>query len=245
MAVPPFSAKGLSTGGMAKALPSSKTPTKSQGLIGTPMGQDSDFRRVGILAKKALDITGVVWQERRVGLEDTRIVYAKADDPKRLILDYINLADMVECEQKEDEDDPSLTEIIFRTLEESRNGGRSYIFRCATKEAHEWEEQVDEAVEKAQEARHEAEMQEKYGHNCFAMQRARCNLLFHSLFWQFLVAFIIIIAFMVDVLEVQVLPKPGTTEFDVFFWLHLVITVFFTLELLFNIFVHSSGCFRE
>ena len=225
--------------------PSSKTPAKSRDLIGMPMGQDSDFRRVSILAKKALDITGIVWQERRVGLEDTRIIYAKADDPKRLILDYINLADMVECEQKEDGDDLSMTEIIFRTLEESRNGGRSYIFRCSTQEAREWEEQVDEAVEKAQEARHEAEMQEKYGHSCFAMQRARCRILFRSMSWQYVLSFIILTAFMVDVIEVQVLPEAGTTEFDVFFGLHAVITVFFTLDLLVNIFAHSSECFRE
>ena len=231
--------------GLAMAPPSSKTPTASQDLVGKPMGQDSDFRLVGCLSKKALDITGIVWQERRVGLTDTGIIYSKADDPERLILDYINLADMVECEQLKDEDDPSLTEIVFRTMEESRNGGRSYIFRCSTEEARKWEEQVDDAVENAQEARHDAEMKEKYGHSCVAMQRARCKILFESMPWQYVVAFFILTAFMVDVLEVQVLPKPGTTSFAAFFWLDAVITVFFTLDLLVNIFAHSADCFRE
>jgi len=234
-----------STGSVAMAPPSRKTPMASQHLVGKPMGQDSGFRLVGCLSKKALDITGIVWQERRVGLTDTGIIYSKADDPERLILDYINLADMVECEQLKDEDDPSLTEIVFRTMEESHNGGRSYIFRCSTEEARKWEEQVDDAVENAQEARHDAEMKEKYGHSCVAMQRARCKILFESMPWQYVVAFVILTAFMVDVLEVQVLPKPGTTSFAAFFWLDAVITVFFTLDLLVNIFAHSADCFRE
>ena len=77
------------------------------------------------------------------------------------------------------------------------------------------------------------------------MQRARCKILFESMPWQYVVAFFILTAFMVDVLEVQVLPKPGTTSFAAFFWLDAVITVFFTLDLLVNIFAHSADCFRE
>ena len=78
-------------------------------------------------------------------LTETMLLFAKPDDPKRRILDYIYLRDIEECELKEDEDsmaaqqvedegactqDPRLRdkrtlEVIFRTQDDSRNCGRS------------------------------------------------------------------------------------------------------------------------
>jgi hypothetical protein len=213
--------------------------------VGHRMPKDSDFKRLGVLFKKAIDTTGIVWHKRIVGLAVDRVMYAKADDPNRTVLDYIKYEDMVECEQKRDEDDPTLTEIIFRTEDTSRNGGRSYIFRCSTKEAADWEKDVDEVVEVAQEAQHDAMMQEKFGHSTFAMQRAKCKIMFESIAWQYMVAAAILTAFLVDVLEVQVLPVAGTLAWNIFFWLDVIITGLFTLDLCVNIFANSSNCCRE
>jgi hypothetical protein len=60
-----------------------------------------------------------------------------------------------------------------------------------------------------------------------------------------MVAAAILTAFLVDVLEVQVLPVAGTLAWNIFFWLDVIITGLFTLDLCVNIFANSSNCCRE
>ena len=114
----------------------------------------------------------------------------------------------VECELKEDEDplgdgdggedeghllDPRLRdkrklEVIFRTREDSRNCGRSYIYRSTFQDAVEWEKCVDDAVSKAKQRRHDENMQRLYGHSSFEMYRARWKEGIESLRWPSTVA---------------------------------------------------------
>jgi hypothetical protein len=99
----------------------------------------------------------------------------------------------VECELKEDADedplgdghedeghllDPRLRdkrklEVIFRTREDCRTCGRSYIYRSTYQDAVEWEKCVDDAVKKAKQRKHDETMQRLYGHSSFEMYRAR------------------------------------------------------------------------
>jgi len=78
--------------------------------------------------------------------------------------------------------------------------GQSYIFRCEN--ADEWERDVDETREEAKEKRHDAMMQAKFGHSTLQMTRAKMKIGVNSLTWQYCVAAVIFVAFMVDVLEV-------------------------------------------
>ena len=66
-----------------------------------------------VLSPETVECVGIVWHKRIVSLAVDRVMYANADDPNRTVLDYIKYENMVECEQKRDEDDPTLTEIIF------------------------------------------------------------------------------------------------------------------------------------
>ena len=79
--------------------------------------------------------------------------------------------------------------------------GRSYIFRC--EDAAAWERDVDDARTEAKEKRHDEVMQAKFGHSTFQMTRAKMKIGMDSLTWQYLVAAVIFVAFMVDVLEVR------------------------------------------
>lgn len=135
-------------------------------------------------------------------------------------------------------------EVIFRTREECRNCGRSYIYRSTYQDAVEWEAQVDEAVKKAKIRQHDKNMQRLYGHSSFEMHRAKWKETIESLRWQYLVAIIIIVGFCIDVLESQFLPESGLL-YDLFFILDAVITGFFTFDLAVNLFANSADYFRE
>ena len=115
--------------------------------------------RVGILQQKNLDTKGVVWFERLVMLTSERIYICKKDKSSAssekctpdnsiwgatIVLDYINLWEMVECDLTGDEEQimQKQTEIAFRTTEDGRNCGRSYIFLASTDDAKAWVRQV-------------------------------------------------------------------------------------------------------
>ena len=107
-----------------------------------------------------------------------------------------------QCELKEDEDplghgddqdeghllDPRLRdrrklEVIFRTREDCRNCGRSYIYRSTYQDAVDWEKCVDNAVIKAKQRKHDETMQHLYGHSSFEMYRARWKERIESVRW--------------------------------------------------------------
>ena len=156
------------------------------------------------------------------------------------------MQDMAECDLVDDEDlkKQGMMEVVFRTVNESRNCGRSYIFRTGEDDAQEWEDVTDPCFERAQDKVHEQHMQETYGHSCFEMTRARRKLMIKSNEWQYMLAVIIILGFACDVLAAQVLPHRESREAAAFFGLDCIVTSFFTMDLMVNMFANSSNWFR-
>ena len=135
-------------------------------------------------------------------------------------------------------------EVVFRTVPESRNCGRSYIFRATEENAHEWEDVADPCFERAQQRTHQEYMQETYGHSWFEMTRAKRKIMIQSNGWQYILAIIILLGFTCDVLAAQVLPQRGSREAAIFFGLDCIVTSFFTMGLMVNMFANSSNWFR-
>ena len=77
---------------------------------------------------------------------------------------------------REDEDgNPETIETIFRTKEESRNCGSSYIFHTLVEDAVEWEQLTDATFTEAHKKIHDEEMQALYGHSSWEMARAKAQ----------------------------------------------------------------------
>ena len=94
----------------------------------------SEFLRCGQLEKKLMDSRGVSWTREILTLTDERVLLSKTDEQER-VFDLINLAEIVECELKECDDEEQSEEqldergnleVIIRTTEEGYNGGRRY-----------------------------------------------------------------------------------------------------------------------
>ena len=77
------------------------------------------------------------------------------------------------------------------------------------------------------------------------MLRERSKVVYESRGLQYLVAVMIVMGFISDVIEAQMQPSPDSRAREIFFWLELGVTGFYTLELLANAFVHSAHCFQE
>jgi len=287
---------------------------------------ESKAIRVGMMERKGVDISGVVWAPRLVMLTDEHVLFTRVNDPKRRVLDYIRLRDITECDRKEEDKsldsmsfaashadsatnnyDPRLRdrrrlEVIFRTEEvcasegcgrvhierrnsvfapldlssaargeqkhfwgegfgnapvltllctsqitpacththantqDSRNCGRSYIYRSTYNDAVEWEEETDKAVKRAKQRAIEEELRRKYGHSSIAMCRARTKEVVKSKEYLYLMSAIIMLAFMIDTLEVQILPASGSRDESVFFFLDVAVTFLFAVDVVLNLF---------
>ena len=51
--------------------------------------------KLGVMSKKSLDTKGIAWTPRLIMLTESTVFFAKADDPRRVVLDYIDLCDIV------------------------------------------------------------------------------------------------------------------------------------------------------
>jgi len=230
----------------------------------TFLPRERESLRCGVMAKKSIETRGIVWTPRLVLLTKDKIYFAKPEDPAREVIDYIQLADLVECDLGEDQDpmscepegpesifedprlkDKRMLEVIFRTKEDSRNCGRSYIYRSSYQDAKDWELAVDQAVKREKHRALEEALRAEFGHSAFEMARARKKILIESIGWQYLLAFIICLGFAIDVLESQLLPERDSVAGLVFLSLDGLITLFFTGDLLVNLFANSAHCFRD
>jgi len=72
---------------------------------------ESKAIRVGMMERKGIDISGVVWAPRLVMLTDEHVLFARVNDPKRKVLDYVRLQDITECDTKGE--DKSLDSMAF------------------------------------------------------------------------------------------------------------------------------------
>jgi hypothetical protein len=120
--------------------------------------------------------------------------------------------------------------------QDCRNCGRSYIYRSTYNDAVEWEVETDKAVKRAKQIASEQELRTKYGHSSIAMRRARTKKLVDSKEYLYFMSAIIMLAFMIDTLEVQILPASGSRDESVFFILDVVVTFLFAVDVGLNLF---------
>ena len=58
--------------------------------------------RIGCLQKKSINLKGVSWDKRLVCLTENELLFARVDDPERLLVDWIALEDIVEVRERVD-----------------------------------------------------------------------------------------------------------------------------------------------
>jgi len=56
--------------------------------------------RIGCLQKKSINTKGVSWDKRIVCLTEDELLFAKVDDPERMLVDWIALEDIVEVNRE-------------------------------------------------------------------------------------------------------------------------------------------------
>jgi len=100
------------------------------------------------------------------------------------------------------------------------------------------------AIREAQKRRRERDLFALYGHSTLELWRAKTLNYYRSHLSQYIVAVVIVLGFVVDVAEAQLLPDEGSEGERVFLLLDIVITAFFTVEILVNLFASSADCFR-
>jgi hypothetical protein len=140
------------------------------------------------------------------------------------------------------EHDPRVSEvhIVIATIEGGHNSGKTYIHRVPESDAQAWLGAVTSAVKEAKAAALKKELVLKYGHSTYSMLRAKSQIAYQSERFQILTASFILSAFALDICEAQLLPEQGSRTGFIFFLLDAIITLFFTLELMLNIFASRS-----
>jgi hypothetical protein len=140
------------------------------------------------------------------------------------------------------EHDPRVSEvhIVIATIEGGHNSGKTYIHRVPESDAQAWLGAVTSAVKEAKAAALKKELVLKYGHSTYSMLRAKSQIAYQSERFQMLTASFILSAFALDICEAQLLPEQGSRTGFIFFLLDAIITLFFTLELMLNIFASRS-----
>jgi hypothetical protein len=175
-------------------------------------GKEAETMRSGVMNRKFISTSGVIWEKESLVLNRERLLIANAGDPKNSVFDDILLRDVIECELKEDEKNSDNLEVIFRTEPHGYNAGRSYIYSSAYQNSVDWEDAVDDAVANAKAKHQEDFMQFTYGHSKFAMFRARTKLLYNHTYFQYFFALMILGGFVQDMLESQMVPEIATGE---------------------------------
>ena len=135
--------------------------------------------------------------------------------------------------------------MIIMTVEDGHNLGRSYVHRLPAHSANQWVQDLSQAVSDAKQREHLRLMRQKYGHNQLTLLRARSYDVFHSDMFQCFVCFVILLGFIMDMIEAQMLAESGSKLEKTFFSIDSCITLLFTFELLLNIFCHSHNFIAE
>ena len=142
--------------------------------------------------------------------------------------------------------DPSTHELhlIISTAEHGHNMGRVFIHVLPHSAAPEWIGRLSHASKAALQRKQQRELEEVYGHSAWSYRRAQANVVYNSFTFQMLTFALIVLGFVIDMAEAQILPTEGSQEEEIFFILDATITTAFTAELLFNLFAHSHDNFR-
>ena len=134
--------------------------------------------------------------------------------------------------------------LIIGTDISGHNFGRRYVHRVPPDEAQGWLKTLTELVEAAKTQAFTDALKAQHGHRTLSYYRAHALRLYESDHFQYCVATLILMGFMTDIGEAQMLPEAGTTRDSQFLAIESFLTVAFTLELGFNLFTKSDDCFR-
>lgn len=229
-----------------------------------------DRRRTGWMEKRFEHSTSgpSKWLPRFAVLTAARLVFAKSDNDDGTIVDYIPLAEILSVEivdAVDQESSPlaspaskvspsvqsnSLRQIpvhceddeqylVIRTMESGHNSGRTYIHRLPREDAALWHSELKMGCERAR-----FELERDSHRSGLSYFRAKTLSLYEAKRTQLVIAFVIVLAFAIDVSEAQILPPEGSEQAFIFLIVEIAITSFFTLELLLHIFCKSNDCFR-
>lgn len=125
---------------------------------------------------------------------------------------YMALGDLkVEKDQKT-EAPAGKRQIVIQTVEDGYNAGRSYIYRTNEKEAAVWKQALNEQVWQCISTHNQEQLDLVYGHSRLAMRRARAQIFYDSNNFQLFVASLIIVGFLVDLIEAQLMPADGSVH---------------------------------
>ena len=157
---------------------------------------------------------------------------------------YMALGDLkVEKDQKT-EAPAGKRQIVIQTVEDGYNAGRSYIYRTNEKEAAVWKQALNEQVGQCISTHNQEQLDLVYGHSGLAMRRARAQIFYDSNNFQLFVASLIIVGFLVDLIEAQLMPADGSVGYYVFLCCDIGLSSAFFFELLLNLFANSANRFR-
>ena len=135
--------------------------------------------------------------------------------------------------------------LIIETEEGGRNCGRVYVHVVPGGTAQEWMDNLTRMSKLAFRRRRNLERTQRFGADQWAMRRAKARDFYNGFMFQFVVASLIVTAFVLDMIESQVLPAGGTAEQQMFYIFDAAITAFFVFELALNLFAHSENYFSE
>jgi hypothetical protein len=178
---------------------------------------------------------------------DTVSVKTNHKQSFRKVVNYLEAATGIdETAVRVPEHDPSVSEVhvVISTIDGGHNSGKTYIHRVPESDAQAWLGAVTRAVRESKAAASRKALTDKYGHSKFSMARAKSHIAYQSERFQMLTAFCILCAFALDICEAQFLPVQGSKSSFIFFILDAILTFFFLLELMLNIFAHSYNGFE-
>ena len=163
------------------------------------------------------------------------------------VIDAVDLAEVeaIETEGRARQDSDSEVTLRILTRTTAAHRGRVYLYDLPHRDCMEWVERLERAVKEAKLDAQHREFLSLYGGSKFEIFRAKTRQLHESSEFSILLAFFIVVGFLTDIAEAQIMPgNENQSALDVFVYLDMGITIVFVLELLINLFAHSNDNFR-
>ncbi|EKX43249.1 hypothetical protein GUITHDRAFT_110665 [Guillardia theta CCMP2712] len=201
------------------------------------------------LSRRAVNSIMVSWNPRNVVMTSEFLLFAYIDS--NTAVDIIPLNEIMCLIGSHGEDkaasssaaDDFLTFVIV-TSPDGYNAGKKYVLRAQSDEEYsKWLELMEQAIADSKRRKEQELLEIKSGGSRLAKFRTRAFDFYHSRKMQLVIAAIILASFATALFEAQVLPEDGTEGSRIFEDITLSFTAIFSIELLFNLFVHSEDRF--
>eukprot|EP00960_Hanusia_phi_P034400 751040-Hanusia_phi.AAC.1 len=202
-----------------------------------------------VLGSGSCDII-VSWNPRQVVLTNDFLLFAYTDS--NTAVDIIPLNEIVfligshgaEGAESMSAADDFLTFVVV-TSPEGYNAGKKYVLRAQSEEEYKkWYESMEETIADSKRRRELELLELKSGGSKLAKFRTRACNFYHSRKMQLVIATIILASFATALFEAEILPEDGSEGSRIFEEVTLTFTALFSIELLFNLFVHSEEKFQ-